>query len=322
MRLLHRMLLALGLALAHADSAVALDAQRVAKGVYYFEGIIGQADHANRGYTSNAGFIVTRDGVLVFDALGTPDLAREMLAAIADVTRKPVRRVIVSHYHADHMYGLQVFKDVGAEIWAHRDGRIYLASELAQLRLAERRDVLAPWVDGQTRLVPADRWIEFGSDGLSAFRFGGQDFEMVQAGPAHSPEDLMLFARKSRVLFAGDVFLSGRLPFVVDGNTRGWLATIERIKRAGARVVVPGHGPASHDVARDLQTTERYLIALRTQMRAAVEALDSFDDAFAQGDWREFAALPTFEAAHRRNAYSVYLEVQAELLGDTADDER
>jgi glyoxylase-like metal-dependent hydrolase (beta-lactamase superfamily II) len=311
-----------GLCLIFAGRAAALEAHRVAQGVYYFEGATGQADRANRGFTSNAGFVVTRDGVLVFDALGTPVLAREMLAAIEDVTRKPVRRVIVSHYHADHVYGLQVFKDAGAEIWAHRDGQIYLASDLARERLTERRASLAPWVDDDTRLVSADRWIAFGDEGRSTFRFGGQQFTLIQAGPAHAPEDMMLFVERSRVLFAGDVFFSGRLPFVVDGNTRGWLATIERIKRTDARVVIPGHGPASHDVDRDLQNTERYLIALRTQMRAAVEALEGFDEALARGDWREFAGLPTFDVAHRRNAYSVYLEVQAELLGDVADEER
>jgi glyoxylase-like metal-dependent hydrolase (beta-lactamase superfamily II) len=296
-------------------AARALEARRIARDVYLFQGEAGQATRANRGFTSNAGFVVTDGGVLVFDALGTPELAREMLAAIATTTRQPVRRVILSHYHADHSYGLQVFKAAGAEIWAQRDGQRYLASELAQQRLAERRETLAPWVDAQTRLVAADRWIEFAADGALPFRFGGRRFRLIQAGPAHSPEDLMLFVERGRVLFAGDVFYSGRLPFVVDANTRGWLVAIERIRQLDARVVVPGHGPPARDVARDLQTGERYLRVLRTELGAAVEALESFDAAFARIDWREFEALPTFAEAHRRNAYSVYLEMEAELLG-------
>lgn len=301
--------------------ARALEAQRIARDVYLFQGETGQATRANRGFTSNAGFVVTRDGVLVFDALGTPELAREMLATIATISRQPVRRVILSHYHADHSYGLQVFKAAGAEIWAQRDGQRYLASELAQQRLAERRRALAPWVDAHTQLVSADRWIEFDHGGALAFTFGGRHFRLLQAGPAHSPEDLMLFVERGRVLFAGDVFYSGRLPFVVDANTRGWLTAIERIRQLEARVVVPGHGPPSRDVARDLQTSERYLRVLRSELGAAVEALESFDEAFARIDWREFAQLPTFAAAHRRNAYSVYLELQAESLAGAASDD-
>ena len=80
----------------------------------------GAASSENQGFMSNAGFVVTRDGVVVFDALASPPLAEKLVGQIRTITRQPIRRVIVSHYHADHFYGLQVFKALGAEIWAHR----------------------------------------------------------------------------------------------------------------------------------------------------------------------------------------------------------
>ena len=86
------------------------------------------ASAANRGFMSNAGFVVTDDGVVVFDALGTPVLGRAMVDAIRKVTPLPIRRVIVSHYHADHVYGLQALKEAGAEIWAYRKGEAYFTS--------------------------------------------------------------------------------------------------------------------------------------------------------------------------------------------------
>jgi len=313
-----RLLLSLSCALSGTVQAHQLEPLRVADGVYYVQGVAGQASHENRGFTSNAGFVVTDDGVLVFDALGTPELARELVAAIAGVTDQPIRRVVISHYHADHMYGLQVFKALGAETWAQKDGLLYLESDLAGERLEQRRTTLAPWVDASTHLLPADRWIDFGTGDTIEFEFGGQKFRLIKAGPAHTVDDMMLFAEKTRVLFAGDVFFSGRLPFVVDGNTRGWLAAVDRIKNVDAKVVVPGHGPASHDVADDLATTEHYLRFLREKMGAAVDNLETFDDAYASTDWSKFSDLPTFEAANRRNAYSVYLEMQAEML-DTLD---
>ena len=73
-----------------------------------------------------------------------------MIAAIRKVTPQPIKRVIVSHYHADHIYGLQAFKAAGAEIWAHRKAQQYLTSGQAADRLAQRRADLAPWVDDKT----------------------------------------------------------------------------------------------------------------------------------------------------------------------------
>ena len=82
----------------------------------------GAASVANQGFMSNAGFVITRDGVVVFDSLGSPALARELIRRIREKTDAPIKRVVVSHFHPDHIYGLQVFKALGAEIWAHRGG--------------------------------------------------------------------------------------------------------------------------------------------------------------------------------------------------------
>jgi glyoxylase-like metal-dependent hydrolase (beta-lactamase superfamily II) len=314
--------LALALLFAHYPSVAAeitLRAEPVADQVWYFRGESGQASAENRGYTSNAGFVVTDRGVLVFDALGTPALARAMLAAIAGVTEQPVRRVVLSHYHADHVYGLQVFKAAGAEIWARREGQIYLGSDLARERLAERRTSLAPWVDANTEVLAADRWIDLPAGQSRAFTMGGMRFKMISAGHAHAPDDLMLFVEPAKVLFAGDLYFNGRLPFVVDGNTRGWLLAIDAMRALDARCIVPGHGAMSCSIADDLQTTAEYLAFLRAQMGAAVEELIEFDEAYGAIDWSRFADLPTFDAANRRNAYSVYLEMQAEMLGAAAN---
>lgn len=299
-----------------------LHAQAVGDRIWYFRGESGQASAENQGYTSNAGFVVTDDGVLVFDALGTPALAQAMLEAIKSITDEPVRRVIVSHYHADHVYGLQVFKAAGAEIWARQEGRIYLDSELAQQRLRERRSTLAPWVDAQTRVLPADRWLDLRAGESMDFSLGGTAFRLISAGHAHAPDDLMLLVVAPRVLFAGDLYFNGRLPFVVDGNTRGWLADIEAMRALQPRCIVPGHGDMSCAVDDDLRLTADYLRFLRAQMGAAVEELSSFDEAYAAVDWSAYAELPTFEAANRRNAYSVYLEMQVEMLGAAAEGAR
>lgn len=158
----------------------------------YFEGEAGMASADNRGFMSNAGFVITPDGVVVFDALATPALARAMLAAIAERSDAPVRHVVVSHYHADHVYGLQVFADAGATIWAHEAGKVYLESDAAAERLAERRESLAPWVNTDTRLVPASRWLTLAAGDVHTLTLGDRQFEIIGGGGAHAPGDLML----------------------------------------------------------------------------------------------------------------------------------
>lgn len=103
-----------------ADVSAPMHALQLGPHSYFVQGLPGAASSENQGFMSNGGFVVTADGVVVFDALATPPLAEKLLGVIRRVTQKPIKRVIVSHYHADRFYGLQVFKAQGAEIWAHR----------------------------------------------------------------------------------------------------------------------------------------------------------------------------------------------------------
>jgi len=293
------------------DGRVApLRAQQVSAHGYFFQGEPGMASAANRGHSSNAGFVVTREGVVVFDALGTPPLGEAMLAAIRKVTAAPIRRVIVSHYHADHVYGLAAFRAAGAQIWAHRLGEAYFTSGMADERLAQRRRDLAPWVDEHTRVLRPDLWLE----GDTAFKLGGLTFDVIFAEGAHTPEDVMMYVVEDRLLFAGDLIFAGRVPFVGNADSRGWLKAMDRMIALKPRVVVPGHGPASRDVERDLSTTRDYLLHLRAAMGRAVAELESFDEAYAKADWSRFAKLPAFAEANRQNAYGTYLRMEQEAL--------
>lgn len=299
---------------AAADAAIVLQPIQVAPHVYYFRGEAGMASAANKGFMSNAGFVVTADGVVVFDALATPALGEAMLAAIRKITPQPIKRVIVSHYHADHFYGLQVFKAAGADVWAHENGRASLNSEATLARLAQRRADLSPWVNAQTRLVAADRWLSFTAGSSIPFELGGLHFRVIDSSGAHSPEDLMLFVEEDKTLFAGDLFFTGRIPFVGDANSRVWLTALDHMLEASPAIVVPGHGPASEQPLRDMQLTRDYLIFLRQKMGAAVANLTPFEEAYGQVDWSAFEKYPAFQQANRLNAYGTYLQMEKESL--------
>ena len=298
-----------------AEDGIVLTPKRESEHVWFFKGDAGPASAANKGFMSNAGFVVTGDGVVAFDALGTPALGRAMIAAIGKVTKAPIRRVIVSHYHADHIYGLQEFRKAGAEIWAHRNAQLYLASDVAIRRLEQRRAELYPWVDENTRVIPPDIWL----DGDTDFRMGGVTFRLLYSGGAHSPEDLLMLVVDDRVLFAGDLIYAGRLPFVGTSDSRSWQKALGEMVSLRPAHVVPGHGPASSDVERDLATTRDYLAYLREAMGRAVKDFEPFEDAYAKTDWSRYTALPAFAEANRINAYGTYLLMEQEELARAKD---
>ena len=281
----------------------ALQPAEVASGVWMVQGASALGSPANRNFISNAAFVVTAAEVVVIDALGSPALAEDLLVAIARITPLPVRHVIVTHYHADHVYGLQTFKDRGATVLAHEGGREYLVSDTARLRLEASRSELAPWIDGNTRLVPADRWI----DGALTLTLGGVEFALQPAGPAHTAEDLVVHLPQLGVLFAGDLVFRGRIPFVGQADSARWIESLDRLLAGNVRLIVPGHGPASRDARADLQLTRDYLVHLRQTMGEAARNLEPFDEAYDRADWSRFEHLPLFRVANRMNAYNTYL---------------
>jgi len=289
-------------------ATVPMQAEQLGAHSYFVQGLPGAASSENQGFMSNAGFVVTRDGVVVFDALASPPLAEKLVGLIRKITRQPIKRVIVSHYHADHFYGLQVFKALGAEIWAHRDAEGATRTEEAALRLAQRKEALFPWVDDDTQLLEADRFLSDDTD----FEMGGLHFALRHVGPAHSSEDLAMLVREDEVLYAGDVVFRGRVPFVGDADSRAWIAALDKLIEFDPKVLVPGHGAPSRAPRADLVFTRDYLHFLRDQMSTAARNLVPFEEAYEKTDWSKYRAMPAFDEANRINAYNQYLRLEQE----------
>ena len=228
----------------------------------------------------------------------------------ADKTAEEVNptHIALTHGHADHIYGLQAFKKKGARIIAHRSALEYLNSETARQRLETSRTELAPWVDGETRLVIADEWI----DGDKTLTVGGTQFLIRHVGPSHTPEDLVVYLPKEKVLFAGDLVFRNRIPFVGQADSGRWIQALDVLLKFDATTIVPGHGPLSGEARKDMQQTRDYLVYLRATMGEAARNLEPFEEAYQAADWSRFEKLPLFRVANRMNAYNTYLLMEHE----------
>jgi len=290
--------------------------------VYYVTGLSGVPGAENEGHTSNAGFVVTDAGVVVFDALGTPALGYRLLQRVREVTDKPVVRIVISHYHADHVYGLQAFSEHAddPQVWAQTLALGYVGGtaasqgEDAQRRLEQRRQALFPWVDEDTYIVPPDRTFD---DELT-FELGGVTFMLKHLGPAHAPGDTVMLVKEHGVLFSGDVIYKGRVPFLDSPETdvARWLKGLDYLATLdpAPRYVIPGHGAPDDDVRDAIATTRDYIGYLRKVMGQAVDGFIPFDEAYEAADWSAYESMPAFDASNRGNAYRIYLELEAEAF--------
>jgi len=287
---------------------VEVKAEQLSEHSYYVPGLSGAATEYE-GFISNAGFVVTSEGVVVFDALGTPSLANALLSEIRKITDQPIKTVIVSHYHADHIYGLQVFKELGAQIWAPKGTWDYLDSEAAANLLESRKTSLYPWVNKQTRLIEPDRIIDQDTE----FSLGNHQFLISYFGKVHSSGDMSLLNKTEQVLYSGDIIFEGRLPFVGDANIIDWVKTLERVRNVEMEYFVPGHGMASGQPKETMDLTYRYLNFLLEKFTPVIEDMEPFEEAYNAIDWSDFEDQPAFEAANRRNAYAAYLFLERVL---------
>jgi glyoxylase-like metal-dependent hydrolase (beta-lactamase superfamily II) len=285
-----------------------LPLRRLGPGVY---GVLGDSGRGSEG-RPNAGFVVTRDGVIVVDALASPRDGQELVRTIRTVTQQPIRWLVLTHHHPDHHFGAIVFRRLGAKVIAHPD-RSSLASEGGQDAL------LADWV----RVVGLDamRGFEFADTpdrpvtGTDTLELGGRTILIAHPGAAHSAGDLMVWLPRERILFAGDLLVEDGVTMVVDGSSGQLLRALERIDSLDPRVIVPGHGTIPAGPAKLVARTRAYVTSLRRDMKTAIEQ--------GQPMGRALSALPpvdetrpvSLNSRRRRNAVRVYLEEERVYMG-------
>jgi glyoxylase-like metal-dependent hydrolase (beta-lactamase superfamily II) len=285
-----------------------LPVRRLAPGVYLTLGDVGRGSEGR----PNAGFVISKDGVVVIDALASPQQGRQLVQSIRRITRKPIKWLVLTHHHPDHHFGAVVFRKLGAKIIAHPDRRV-LASEAGEDAL------MADWV----RVVGLDamRGFEFADvpdlaiTQAYTLRIGERTLVISHPAAAHSAGDLMVWLPQERVLFAGDLLVEDGVTMVVDGNSRELLKALTNIDSLHPLVVVPGHGGIPARPANLVARTRSYITSLQTEMRSALERGVSMGRALRSLPPADQTRPVSLNSRRRRNALRVYLEEERAYLG-------
>lgn len=293
-----------GRALAEEPLAVT----RIAPGVFVHHGEIALMNEANRGSIANIGFVVGDDAVAVIDTGGSLFVGRALLAAVRRVTPLPVRFVINTHMHPDHVFGNAAFRgtsDGGGNptLVGHRQLPEALATR-GQHYIAANRDALGPYAEGLEIVLP-DRTV---ADTMRVDL--GNRTLLIRAWPtAHTNNDLTVLDEATATLFAGDLLFMDHLP-AIDGSLIGWLAIHDTLAAVPAERVVPGHGPSSAPWPEALAPQRAYLAGLAAALRPLIRRGLPMAEAVATVPPPEDWSL--VEEFHRRNVTAAFAELEWE----------
>jgi quinoprotein relay system zinc metallohydrolase 2 len=282
-----------------------LPVEEVAPGVYVHHGVHEEATIANQGGIANIGFVIGDAAVAVIDSGGSPMEGRALLQAIRKVTQLPVRYVINTHFHPDHVMGNAAFVAEGPEFIGHRNLPVGLMSRRDSY-VAVYESVFGPDSAKDAIVVPSHLVAD-----KERIDLGHRVLEIRAFPTAHTDSDLIVIDEKSQTLFAGDLVFLERTP-AVDGSILGWLKAIETLRAIPAARVVPGHGPVSVPWPAALDPEQGYFELLVRDIRKLIADGGSLQQATetigltARGHWT------LFESYNARNVTAAYTELEWE----------
>jgi quinoprotein relay system zinc metallohydrolase 2 len=302
----------LGILAAHLDLAAQeiapLDVREITPGVYAHQAPVTMMDAASGGDIANIGFVIGDDAVAVIDTGGAVIIGQRLKKAIAKITDKPIRYVINTHEHPDHIFGNAAFVGPGVTFVGHRNlpramavrGPHYIQTLRAVMGDALIKDV---------KLVPPTLLVDQGTD--MRLDLGHRILVLHAWPPMHTDCDLTIFDETTKTLFTGDLVFLQHVP-VIDGSVIGWLKAMPQLATIPARLAVPGHGSIGVGWPQALAAEKAYFTKLTADLRGLIKQGADINQAAETAGRSESAKWQLFGVYNPRNAPAGYAELEWE----------
>ena len=294
-----------GLAGATPSVAGGLAVNEVASGVFVHRGVHELASADNAGDIANIGFIVGEQAVAVIDAGGSPRVGAALREAVRRVTRLPIRYLILTHGHPDHIFGWSAFATDGPEIVGHN--KLPRALALRGGHYVRNFSRILGDGAGALKLPTINLTV---SDRLE-LDLGGRVLVLRAHNTAHSDSDLSVYDSRTGTLWLSDLLVRERIP-VVDGSIKGWRTVMGEVAAIGAERVVPGHGSVSDDWPGAQAGQHRYLEVIAREIRIVLNANGTIESAVATVGEVERPHWHLFDEYNKRNVTASFVELEWE----------
>ena len=301
----HFRVLILLILLPQISNAEPLEVHEVAAGIYVHEGNHEDFDAAYHGDIANIGFIVGDEAVAVVDTGGSYLVGKKLREAVRAVTKLPIKYVINTHVHPDHIFGNAAFEDEQAIFVGHDKlpGEMYARQEtyLRNLKIE-----LGSESDGSRIILPA---MTVKTEVI--LELGHRAIRLNRWPTAHTDTDLTVYDNQTKTLWTGDLLFAERTPSL-DGDIKGWISLIDRLKQERVNTIVPGHGHVSNEPDQVWDKEKTYLQTLLRDVRRDIKSGKEMTDSMNSAAQSERSKWVLFDVVNRRNVNRLYPELEWE----------